>query len=526
MSTATDVPTWTYARREHVGLHRSATCRARTSCAAASGARRSPACSTCDTPSLSQDFDWTKGAHSISFGGSWTRPHPNGDGTFQANGNMGFNGIFTSGTTNANGGLNMADFVLGYPNSYRGGGSQINNAWVHSIGLYVADVWRVSRRLTLNYGLRWEPYISAKDANGFNTAFIRENFDKGIRSTVYTNAPIGLVFPGDPGFPTNGGEHVEQVGAVRAASRRGLGSEGRQHADDSRRRRHLLRLAEALGNGAPHAEPAVRQHGRTRCAPTSCPGKPNRNGCPLDFVKSVERDARRRSAGERSVTRANRSVLPGKNVVVPAERRLRQHAGRRQSDAVSISGTCPTSGSSSARMLVEVTYTGNKTEHIWVPGYEENPVDLHSRELRSGSVRADGAGAVLEHLDRQPAGARAPHAAQPGGRQVLRRERRGAGVSGRDGALQRREAQPAEAPAATTGARTPTTRSASASTRVSRAPTSAAARSRCRSDRSDQQPASGSDDERRPVRGRPPAQLQPVVGGHQPRASAPASSTC
>ena len=99
-----------------------------------------------DTPSLSQDFDWSKGAHNISFGGNWTRPHPDGDGTFQANGNMGFSGIFTSGTTNANGGLNMADFVLGYPTSYRGGGSQINNAWEHSIGLYVADVWRINRR--------------------------------------------------------------------------------------------------------------------------------------------------------------------------------------------------------------------------------------------------------------------------------------------------------------------------------------------------------------------------------------------
>ena len=47
--------------------------------------------------------------------------------------------------------------------------------------------------------------LAAKDANGFNTAFIRENFDRGIRSSVYTNAPIGLVFPGDPGFPSSRG---------------------------------------------------------------------------------------------------------------------------------------------------------------------------------------------------------------------------------------------------------------------------------------------------------------------------------
>ena len=39
-----------------------------------------------DTPQISQDFDWTLGSHNVSFGGSWTRPSSDGDGTFQANG--------------------------------------------------------------------------------------------------------------------------------------------------------------------------------------------------------------------------------------------------------------------------------------------------------------------------------------------------------------------------------------------------------------------------------------------------------
>ena len=156
------------------------------------------------TPSVAQDFDWIKGPHSVSFGGVWTRPHSDGDGTFQSNGNMGFTGLFTSGTNNANGGLPLADFVLGLPATFRQGGSQINNQTINAIGLYAGDVWRMSRNLTLNYGIRWEPYFAAKDANGFNTAFSRENFDKGIRSAAYPNAPIGLMFAGDPGFPNNG----------------------------------------------------------------------------------------------------------------------------------------------------------------------------------------------------------------------------------------------------------------------------------------------------------------------------------
>jgi hypothetical protein len=323
-----------------------------------------------DTPSLSQDFDWTRGAHNISFGGSWTRPHPNGDGTFQADGNMGFSGIITSGTTNTNGGLNMADFVLGYPNSYRGGGSQINNAWEHSIGLYAADVWRVGRRLTLNYGLRWEPYIAAKDANGFNTAFIRENFDKGIRSTVYENAPVGLVFPGDPGFPTNGSNTLDQW--AQLAPRFGL------VWDPTGDNQQTFRAGTGVYYDAPKLWETAHHmlnppFGNTvdALAPTSCPGRPSRNGCPLVFenpwgsTPGGDPQATFGHQGE-PVNLAPGGVafpLNGVYVSMPVDARpMRQYQWN-----VSYQRQLP------GRMLFELTYTGNKTEHVWLPGYEENP---------------------------------------------------------------------------------------------------------------------------------------------------------
>ena len=155
----------------------------------------------------------------------WTRPHTDGDGTFASNGTMGFSGLITSGTTNANGGLNMADFVLGLPATFNQAGSQINNQSINAIGLYVGDVWRAGRKVTLNYGIRWEPYLAAKDDNGFQQAFSRENFDKGIRSIVYPNAPVGLMFKGDPGFPGRRLEQQQPARAVRAARRHRVGSD-------------------------------------------------------------------------------------------------------------------------------------------------------------------------------------------------------------------------------------------------------------------------------------------------------------
>src|SRR5438552_15557068 len=69
--------------------------------------------------------------------------------------------------------------------------------------MYFYGIWRVSGQVTIDYGTRWEPYFAPRDRNGFTTAFVRDNFDKGIRSKVYPNAPIGLLFSGDRGFSGN-----------------------------------------------------------------------------------------------------------------------------------------------------------------------------------------------------------------------------------------------------------------------------------------------------------------------------------
>jgi hypothetical protein len=64
-----------------------------------------------------------------------------------------------------------------------------------------SDSWRLSSRLTLNAGMRWEPYFGQNVLNNAVSIFKMENFQKGIKSKVFLNAPAGLIYPGDEGFP-------------------------------------------------------------------------------------------------------------------------------------------------------------------------------------------------------------------------------------------------------------------------------------------------------------------------------------
>ena len=73
------------------------------------------------------------------------------------------------------------------------------------IGLYAQDTWRVGPRLTLNYGVRWEPFFPQQLVNGAVYQFDMARFQAGTKSTVFPNGPAGLYFPGDPGFPSQAG---------------------------------------------------------------------------------------------------------------------------------------------------------------------------------------------------------------------------------------------------------------------------------------------------------------------------------
>jgi hypothetical protein len=149
------------------------------------------------TWSLSDDVRWTRGRHGISIGfrGELGRMDEE-DNLFNEFGTYGF----TADVTN----YALASFFLGKLQNYRQGSGEAKNVRNHYIGFYIQDDFRVSRRLTLNMGLRWEPYYPWRDTYNRVEQFRPQDYYAGIKSPQFTSSPAGLFFPGDPGVPESG----------------------------------------------------------------------------------------------------------------------------------------------------------------------------------------------------------------------------------------------------------------------------------------------------------------------------------
>ena len=140
---------------------------------------------------LAQDFSMTRGAHQISFGVDFIQADLNYLSATNADGAFTFRSSFT--------GSAMGDLMLGDAASFVQ--SQLVGWYPrqHYLASYVEDTWKATSHLTVIAGLRWEPYLAPYTKYLQTGFFNNQAYLAGVHSTVFPNAPAGLLFSGDPG---------------------------------------------------------------------------------------------------------------------------------------------------------------------------------------------------------------------------------------------------------------------------------------------------------------------------------------
>jgi hypothetical protein len=150
--------------------------------------------------------DWTirevvtkvRGSHQLIFGGEVVRLLQDITNTNTQSGSFTFGGRLS--------GSNLADFMLGAASSFTQGAGQYQNMRGTKYSLFIQDNWRATPKLTLNLGLRWDPFFPYTEIHNRVPCFA-----PGQKSSVYTNAPVGIIYGGDPGCPWGKGAATEAL---------------------------------------------------------------------------------------------------------------------------------------------------------------------------------------------------------------------------------------------------------------------------------------------------------------------------
>lgn len=145
---------------------------------------------------LNDDVHWQLGRHNLAFGFHGEISKIDVNNLYRQPGNFTFN------SNNSNDAI--ASFLFGYVYEFSQASGQFFNARDKFYGAYVQDSWKVMPRLTLNLGVRYEPFIPWYEKEGRMGSFFPSLWAAGTHSSVYPLAPAGLRFAGDPGFNKKG----------------------------------------------------------------------------------------------------------------------------------------------------------------------------------------------------------------------------------------------------------------------------------------------------------------------------------
>lgn len=148
-----------------------------------------------NTFGFTDTITWLRGRHNFKFGGGLSAYQNNTLYDFFINGEFDFYSSYYGGSTPATGNP-FADFLLGAPSQLFQYPAAPSNIRSKATAGFFQDEWRLTRKLSLNLGIRYEYNQPKLDTKGRSFSII-----SGKQSTVFTNAPVGMVFPGDKGAP-------------------------------------------------------------------------------------------------------------------------------------------------------------------------------------------------------------------------------------------------------------------------------------------------------------------------------------
>lgn len=138
---------------------------------------------------------WTKGRHTIKFGGNYWPEYANAREGYQSSGSFSFSNLITSqpnASRYTSWGSSFAAFLLGDLSGASISEPYARGARFRSSALFAQDEWRVTNALTLSYGLRWEGNSAPFEPNG--TA---SGFSPSVANPVAGDRPGALLFAGE-----------------------------------------------------------------------------------------------------------------------------------------------------------------------------------------------------------------------------------------------------------------------------------------------------------------------------------------
>ena len=124
---------------------------------------------TLQTRQLADNVSWTRGAHSVKFGVDIRNSIFN---VLKGGPSSVYGSIFSSSSDAPNSGLPLADFLMGFP-ANTSSIAMIAKGRQHNayFGGYIQDDWKISNKLNLDMGLRYELYTQPIDAHNLGSLF-------------------------------------------------------------------------------------------------------------------------------------------------------------------------------------------------------------------------------------------------------------------------------------------------------------------------------------------------------------------